>query len=265
MRNLLARVVGDKDYFPSQKRAEASVETITNDLRANGAPHYPKPKAFLDVPDWLEICQPVAQPDDLSACSNVRSSFMLPDFPKPFVYDIVRAFRLLRGAKTYVEVGTFDRGNLAYVASLLADDALIVGVDIQAEETQDAKLRSVLKPGQQYVSVVGNSQDPATVAKVRQTLGNRPLDAVFIDGDHTAYGAMSDYVNYGELVTAGGFVLFHDSLWEGDGKYKGVADALSEIDRLEPIYLVTGNGPIYRFMRPMFRDPLWGIVGVLRK
>jgi hypothetical protein len=44
--------------------------------------------------------------------------------------------------------------------------------------------------------------------------------------------------------------------------YKGVADALAEIDKLDPLYLIPGERPCYRFMRPMWRDETWGVVAV---
>ena len=69
-------------------------------------------------------------------------------------------------------------------------------------------------------------------------LGGAKADAAFIDGGHDAFTAMHDYVNYGALLRDDGLAMFHDSLWEGSEEYKGVADALCEIDRLDP-----GNYP----------------------
>ena len=89
------------------------------------------------------------------------------------------------------------------------------------------------------------------------------MDAVFIDGDHTAYGVMSDYARYEGLVGDSGVVLFHDSVWEGTPEHKGSADALCEIDKLDPVYLVDGDAPPRRFIRPMFRNEFWGVVGVV--
>lgn len=170
---------------------------------------------------------------------------------------------MIIGRRTYLEVGTFDRGNLAYAAHLLAENAVIIGVDVQAEENRDNLLRQHLKEGQTYISIVGDSRDPATVSKVTSVLGeDRKLDVAFIDGVHTAHAVMCDYVNYGELMESGGLIMFHDSMWEGSSQYKGSADALAEIDRLEPIYLIDAVGPPHRFMRPLWRDDIWGVVGV---
>jgi predicted O-methyltransferase YrrM len=58
--------------------------------------------------------------------------------------------------------------------------------------------------------MTADSQDPRTVQAVRKWLGTRPLDALFIDGDHSFEGASTDYRMYAPLVRAGGMVAFHD-------------------------------------------------------
>jgi hypothetical protein len=256
---------GTADYFPFQSVPSETPTTITPLFRSFGAPFSPKPPEFLRVPKYLSVCAEFASESELEDCARIRAPFGIKNYASPYTNDIVRAFRLLKGLKSYVEVWTFDRGNLAYVASLLDDEAVLVGVDTQVEDTRDNLLKSCLKPGQRYMSVVGNSLSPQTLEQVNTVLDGKPIDAVFIDGEHTAYAVLSDYVNYGSLVVDDGFILFHDSLWEGDNQYKGSCDALAEIDRLNPIYLIPGDGPCHRFMRPLFRDPIWGVVGVCRK
>jgi Methyltransferase domain len=255
------KTVGEA-YFPSQKPVSRSVVSITSADHRYGAPLGPIPTSFRRIPSSLEVCRPPASPQELAEADQARAPFLIADYAKPYMSDIVRAFRLLRGMRTYVEIGIFDRGNLNYASSLLAEDALIVGVDPQAEPERDATVRRLIKPGQTYVNVVGDSREPNVGYAVRNALGTRAVDAVFIDGNHTAHAVLCDYVNYGEMIKPGGFVLFHDSLWEGDDTFKGSGDAIAEIDKLDPIYLVPGEGPCYRFMRPLWRDSVWGVVGV---
>lgn len=45
---------------------------------------------------------------------------------------------------------------------------------------------------------------------MRTLLADRPVDPLFVDGDHTYVGARSDYEMYGPLVRDGGIVAFHD-------------------------------------------------------
>lgn len=257
--------VGQSDYFPTQGHHASEVVTIGPVERSLGAPYGPVPHAFRTIPVWLESTRDPATEEELAEARRIRQPFLIEGYQEPYLDDITRAFRNLKGLKTYIEIGTFDRGNLAYVSNLLADDALLIGVDVQIEQRLDDLLRDTLKPGQSYVSIAGDSRLPGTVDQVVAALSGRPADAVFIDGDHTAYGAMCDYVNYGSLVRSGGLVLFHDAVWEGNAQYKGVAHALREIDRLEPIYLIPGFGPCYRFMPTLFRDQQWGVVACNRK
>lgn len=254
---------GTGNYFPTQRPAESIQSTITDLDRSFGAPFGPVPASFRVLPEALQPCNAPATQSELALAAEARKPFEIPDYPPSYLHDIVRAFRLLKERRVFLEIGTFDRGNLAYVSRLLADDALLIGVDVQDEPARDALLRSVLKPRQTYISIVGDSRSPDTVAKAANHLTSfSGLDAVFIDGCHTAHGVMCDYANYGELVRPNGLIMTHDSLWEGSTEYKGSADALAEIDRLDPIYLVPGEGPAYRFMRSLWRDAMWGVVGI---
>ncbi|CAO4177173.1 class I SAM-dependent methyltransferase [Methylorubrum extorquens] len=228
-----------------------------------GAPYAPLARSFYRVPKKLQVCQELPSEKELYNILDLRKKFNIGDYQTPYVADIARAFRLLHGARAYLEIGTFDRGNLAYLSTILADDALIIGLDVVDVEVQDDLLRGVLKRGQTYVPVVGSSRDQETVARVASVLGDRQLDGVFIDGDHTAFGVMSDYARYESFVSDAGVILFHDSVWEGDHQYKGSADALAEIDRVDPVYLIDGENPVRRFIRPLWRNSFWGVVGVV--
>ncbi len=257
--------VGSSDYFPTQSVPTAGFTTISHSDVALGAPLGPLPPAFLQIPAALARSSDLATPDELTAAQIARAPFHITGYSDPFMDDIVRAFRVFRGGSIYIEIGTFDRGNLAYAATLLADDALIIGVDMQDEPDRDARLHATLSPAQKYVPITGNSRDPRVAGAVKEALGGRLADGVFIDGDHTAFGVMCDYVNFSPLVRRGGFVMFHDALWEGNERYKGSSAALEQIDRFDPVYLVTARGPLCRYLPPLFRDTVWGSVAVCPK
>ena len=253
-----------KRPFESQFLPKPKVPvTPTKEKEIIGAPFSPLSRSFYEVDQRLTVCQPLASSTEVQSVVALRSAFRVGDYPDPYVSDVIRAFRLLRGMSTYLEVGTFDRGNLAYVSSILADDACLIGIDVESDDARDQLLRKQLRTGQRYESVTGSSHSPETILKVKDLLNGRKLDAIFIDGDHTAYAVMADYASYEQLISPDGVVLFHDSVWEGDERFKGVADALAEIDKLDPVFLVDGVNPVRRFVRPLFRDPLWGVVGVV--
>jgi Methyltransferase domain len=251
--------------FPSQvmPSSTVTVSDIASEDVDLGAPLWPVPRSFLRVDPRLSRCQPLATASEIDEILALRSKFRVGDYHDPYVNDVTRAFRLMHEKKFYLEIGTFDRGNLAYMSTLLSDDAVLIGVDTQDEPKRDSLLRSFLKPGQIYHSVVGSSRSRQVVDQVRSLIGEDRLDGIFIDGDHTAYGALSDYANYESMASDDGAIFLHDSVWEGNAQYKGVADALEEINRHDQVYLVDGANPCRRFGRVMFRNENWGVVGVV--
>jgi predicted O-methyltransferase YrrM len=250
--------------YPTQfTQPSMKTETITSEDLAVGAPFSPTPRSFYEVDPRLDVAQPLATQAEISATTDSRATFRVGDYGDPYVADVLRAFRLLKGKRFYLEIGIFDRGNLAYVASLLAADAVLIGIDVQEDAERDALLRAALQPGQTYHPVIASSRSAEAVDAVRQILGGNRLDGVFIDGDHTAYGAWADYALHEEFVANDGVFLFHDSVWEGDENYKGVCDALDEVSRVDPVYMIDGNNPVRRFCRPLWRDSLWGVVAVI--
>ncbi|NLR72478.1 class I SAM-dependent methyltransferase [Novosphingobium sp. ERN07] len=250
--------------YPSQfVQPSRKIETLNPADHAVGAPFAPLPRSFYLVDPRLDVAQPVATEQEIADTVSSRAKFRVGEYGDPYVADVLRAFRMLRGKKFYLEIGIFDRGNLAYISSLLDPDAVLIGIDVQDDPERDALLRASLKPGQTFHAVIASSRTPDAVNAVREILGSNKLDAVFIDGDHTAYGALADYALYEEFVANDGIFLFHDSVWEGDEMHKGVCDALDEISRVDTIYLIDGANPVRRFCRPLWRDSLWGVVGVV--
>jgi predicted O-methyltransferase YrrM len=217
------------------------------------------------VPDFLALVAGPATAAELRIADDVRSHFLFPDYPKPYMVDIVRAMRLLRRRRRYVEVGTYDKGSLAYVSTLLAPDALLVDVDIEACSDHTEKLKRFLQPGQRLVTIVGDSSSRTVLGQVREVLAPDGADAVFIDGNHTAEFAWADYVNFSEMLAPNGLMLFHDVYWRGTAECFGTSDALEWIDRVVPVHVIFADHPVHRFF-PWFtkREEVWGGVGVIK-
>ena len=55
-----------------------------------------------------------------------------------------------------------------------------------------------------------NSHNLDTLNKVKRILADRPIDLLFIDGDHTYVGVKMDFEMYRPLVRKGGIIAFHD-------------------------------------------------------
>ena len=203
---------------------------------------------------------------------EIRRKFCFPaerdffaDLSPSHFREYIRAFRALKDAKRYIEIGTYDKGNLGYLIEILAEDATIIDIDVGQNREQADKLKDALKRCQTYHQIVGDSQAQETAQCATEKLGGLQADAIFIDASHAAEAVITDYSLYSPLVRPGGLVLFHDALWTGDDIYLGVAQALEIIDRITPVYLLSGDRPVHRFVRPLRHGTLWGGFGVIAK
>jgi predicted O-methyltransferase YrrM len=105
------------------------------------------------------------------------------------------------------------------LARIAHPEAVLISVDINLpweRRTAHAKLAT---RNQRVVSVCGDSRAPATLARVRSTLHGRPLDFLFIDGDHAYDAVKTDFLNYRPLVRSGGLIAFHDIVPDFNARY----------------------------------------------
>jgi cephalosporin hydroxylase len=120
--------------------------------------------------------------------------------------------------KTVVEIGAAWGGTLYAWRQLPAVPA-VYAVTL----THYADLGSMVHGA---TVLTGDSHDRVTVQRLKDQLGGRPVDALFIDGDHTYEGVRRDWEMYAPLVRAGGLTLFHDIVCDGE---PGVARFWAEL------------------------------------
>lgn len=106
-----------------------------------------------------------------------------------------------------LEVGIEKGGTLKVWEQLLQPNknSILIGIDIGLSvtwKTEDSQVNIHL--------IEGNSHDLSTLDKVKEILGNRNVDFVYIDGEHTSPAAKQDFEMYGSLVKSRGLVGFHD-------------------------------------------------------
>ena len=132
-----------------------------------------------------------------------------------------------------VEIGTASGGTLFMLTRVARDDAVIVSVDLPGGVLGDQLIkrssayprwRSKMYegfglPGQTMHVLRANSQTEATRDAVGALLGDRALDFLLIDGDHSFAGVSRDFELYAPLVAPGGLVAFHDIVPGGPGKH----------------------------------------------
>lgn len=123
---------------------------------------------------------------------------------------------LARPPRTVLEIGTAQGGVFWLLCRLAAPDATLISLDLPPLQRHsggapvDIDLQAMRQPGQTVHAVHASSHDPATLETVRSLLAGRPLDLLFIDGDHTYDGVRQDYEMYAPLTRPGGTIAFHD-------------------------------------------------------
>jgi predicted O-methyltransferase YrrM len=142
--------------------------------------------------------------------------------------EIERFLRMLEAdpPRTVLEIGTARGGTLFLMTRVSAPDALLVSVDLRHGQFGGgyphwrARLyRSFTREGQRVELVLGDSHERRTRERIRRLLGERALDLLFVDGDHTYEGVTQDFADYSPLVRPGGLVAFHDIVPGGPDKH----------------------------------------------
>lgn len=116
-----------------------------------------------------------------------------------------------------MEIGTASGGTLFLWTRVAADDALILSLDLPQgpwgggyRPWRSPFYRRLGRSRQHIRLLRGDSRSSEMAAAVRAHLGNRTLDFLFIDGDHSYEGVRSDFEKYATLVRPGGIVALHD-------------------------------------------------------
>jgi len=113
----------------------------------------------------------------------------------------------------YVEIGCFAG---ATAALMLEDERVnVISIDIGFPKTQEVvmdNITAIRGSTKRYSYIKGDSKKEKTINYLSNILGERKIDILFIDGDHTAQAVKEDFYNYSPFVTKGGYVVFDDYL-----------------------------------------------------
>lgn len=133
--------------------------------------------------------------------------------------EILRLFKIVQETEPGVicEIGT-DRGGTLYLWSkVLGPDGVVFSIDLPRtyRKSLNRFFRSSFFEKREVHFLREDSQLPETKQKLDQKLNGRPIDFVFIDGDHRYEGVKKDFELYAPLVRNGGIIAFHDILDPG--------------------------------------------------
>jgi predicted O-methyltransferase YrrM len=117
------------------------------------------------------------------------------------------------------EIGAAGGGTAFLFAAAAAPDAILASVDLAFGAARRACVGRFARRAQQIVCVEGDSHRPATLDAVRLALQGRPLDLLYLDGDHSYEGVAADFQMYAPLVRPGGLVVFHDIVLDYRARY----------------------------------------------
>lgn len=133
--------------------------------------------------------------------------------------EIVKLCELVAMHRPHVilEIGTANGGSLFLFTKLAAKDAIIISIDLPAGKFgggypsyRAGFYKTFCTPGQQMHLLRADSHDKTTFEKVREILGGRKIDFLFIDGDHTYEGVKLDFEQYSMLVADDAIIALHD-------------------------------------------------------
>ena len=132
--------------------------------------------------------------------------------------------------RAVVEIGTGSGGTLFLFAAVAQPDAVLVSIDAantdgvfggrRAYKRRARLYRALGAPEQRVAFIAADSHRDETRRRVEEALAGRPVDFLFIDGDHSREGVEADFRMYSPLVRKDGLVTFHDIV-PGPAEYVG--------------------------------------------
>ncbi len=174
-------------------------------------------RTFLRVPSAIRTIRNRSESDPLVLFRSAAASGLFP--PLQLESEFVPLLRLLRESRpsTILEIGTCRGGSLFLLGRMLTPGGHLMSIDLPGgpfgggfPAWKIPLFRSFVAPDQTLTLLRGDSHAASTVQVFEQKLGDRHLDVLFIDGDHSYEGVSRDYSIYSKYVRPGGMIIFHD-------------------------------------------------------
>jgi predicted O-methyltransferase YrrM len=123
-----------------------------------------------------------------------------------FMMDLIKK----NECKNICEIGTYKGGSIICFLQAAPRNANLVTIDIDVNNERRGIIKKFAKKGQHINVIKGNSTRVSTYFRTQIAFRFKTIDFLFIDGDHSLFGVMNDYVRYAPLVRKGGIIVFHD-------------------------------------------------------
>jgi predicted O-methyltransferase YrrM len=135
--------------------------------------------------------------------------------------------------RTIVEIGTHMGGTLHCWSRILPPDGKLVSLDLPNDpnepRTTVTALEKIVPASRRCIFIRGDSHASEIKIRLLESLEGRPVDFLFIDGDHAYEGVKMDFEMYRNLVRPGGLIAFHDIVPNPEAKDYGVAKFWQEV------------------------------------
>jgi glycosyltransferase involved in cell wall biosynthesis/SAM-dependent methyltransferase/predicted O-methyltransferase YrrM len=143
-----------------------------------------------------------------------------------WLFELVRAAR----PRAVLEIGLDFGGTFFLWSRAAARDAHLIAIDTKRVGPLGAwspfsLVRKAFAVASQRVTLLmgSDSHNESTRQRLIALLNGRPIDFLFIDGDHSRDGVWQDFNMYSPLVAHGGLIAFHDVSPNPEEWTKGVA------------------------------------------
>jgi cephalosporin hydroxylase len=122
-----------------------------------------------------------------------------------------------RRSKAIVEIGTASGGHFYCLSQVTDPSAVMISIDFPGGDygfsptNNECKLYATFgPPGQRFEFIRQSSLFHSTLTILKEKLGGREIDLLYLDGDHTYAGVKWDYDRYRPLVANDGLIGIHD-------------------------------------------------------
>lgn len=137
------------------------------------------------------------------------SHFFRPMQKKSEILRLLEVIRALQPS-SICEVGAAGGGTTFLLAHAAASDATVITIDLAFTKSRLTAGMNFASRTQKLFCLPKDSHEPETVGVVSKCLGEKRLDVLYLDGDHSYEGIKQDFELYNPLVRPGGLIVFHD-------------------------------------------------------
>lgn len=125
-----------------------------------------------------------------------------------WLYNKIRKHQVGKG--TFVEIGSGHGASAYILGNAMPEGSRIIMIDKNHPDLRTKVTSQLIEDGYDVSHICGDSTDEQTPEILLMRLKGKPIDVLFIDGDHHYKAVKSDYMIYSAFVKRGGLIALHD-------------------------------------------------------